>query len=72
MSKRPAKRKSTRSIEVAAPRGDSETLRIRQISNGYLIIRDGSKRGKYFNHEEFSPTRPVITASTPVKPGRKV
>jgi hypothetical protein len=52
-----------RSVNIAPPVGDNESVRIRQISNGYVISRDGSKRGKYFQHEEFSPTKPVISAA---------
>lgn len=71
MAKRPTKRNASRPVSVSAPHGESETLRIRQISNGYLICRSGTKRGKYFDHEEFSPSKPVITASAPAKPERK-
>lgn len=58
-------------LHVAAPREDSESVRIRKISNGYLICRDGVKRGKYFSHEEFSAARPVITAGVAPKPAAK-
>lgn len=54
-------------LQVAAPREDSESVRIRKISNGYLICREGSRRGKYFTHEEFSPAKPVITAGAASK-----
>lgn len=72
MAKKPAKRKSSSrsgDVPIAVPSVDNETLRIRKIDNGYLLCRDGTKKGKYFSHEEFSPTKPVITASTP-KVGR--
>ncbi len=48
---------------IAVPSGDTESVRIRAISNGYLISREGTKRGKYFTHEEFSPTKPQISAA---------
>jgi hypothetical protein len=56
---------------MAVPSDQGESVRIRKISNGYLISREGVKRGKYFTHEEFSPTKPVITAGAPAKPSRK-
>lgn len=51
-----------RSIAVPAPAQESESVRIRKISNGYLISRSGTRRGKYFEHEEYSPGKPVVTA----------
>jgi hypothetical protein len=51
---------------------DRESLRIRSISNGYIIAREGVKKGKYFSAEEYSPEKPVLTASIekPIK-GKK-
>ncbi|ACI52214.1 hypothetical protein Gdia_2469 [Gluconacetobacter diazotrophicus PA1 5] len=57
-----------RAVFGSAPSSDSESVRIRKISNGYLIARSGTKRGQYFEHEEFSPTKPTITATAPAKP----
>ena len=56
------KRKSAGSISVA-PSGQSESVTIRQIKNGYLICKSGAVRGKYKSVEEFSPHKPVISAS---------
>lgn len=56
-----------RAVSVSAPSSDNESVRIRKISNGYLIARSGTKRGQYFEHEEFSPTKPVISATAPEK-----
>ena len=68
MAKRPTKRGSRNaSVPIAVPRGETESLRIREISNGFLITREGTKRGKYFSHEEYSPTKPVITAGAAPK-----
>lgn len=52
---------------VPSSPSDSESVRIRPIANGYIIAREGVRRGKYFTHEEFSPTKPVITAGAPAK-----
>lgn len=60
-----ARRRSAGEVSVAPPHGESETLRIRQISNGYVISRSGMKRGKYVEHEEYSQTKPIITAGVP-------
>lgn len=64
----PAKRKqSSRSnqIAVAAPHGQSESVSIREISNGYIIERSEVKRGRYVSHQEYSAGRPVIMAAAP-------
>lgn len=66
----PAKTKSRRArhnegIAVPAPHGQSESVSIREISNGYIIARSGVKRGKYFEHQEYSAGRPVIHAAAP-------
>ena len=57
-------------VSVSSPNSDSESVRIRKISNGYLILREGAKRGKYFSHEEFSAQRPQILAA-PASAARK-
>lgn len=62
------KAKSSRST-VSMPSDDRETVSIRKIKNGFLVERSGSKRGKYFRDEEFSATKPVLTAA-PVKGGK--
>lgn len=59
-----------RGVPVSAPSSDSESVRIRKISNGFLISRESFKRGKFTTHEEFSPTKPVIMAGA-VEKGRK-
>lgn len=64
MAKR-TRRRSTSQISVSAPASQSESVSIRQISNGYIIERSGVKRGKYVTHQEFSAGRPVISAATP-------
>lgn len=70
MAKRPKRNGRTRgAVGIPAPHGESESVRIRKISNGYLITRSGMKRGKYVEHEEFSAGRPVITAQV-AKPAR--
>jgi hypothetical protein len=67
-----AKPKSAgRSVSIAPPVGDNESVRIRQISNGYLISREGSKRGKYYQHEEYSPSKPQISAAPVEKKASK-
>ena len=48
-------------IAVPAPAGPSESVQIRKISNGYLITRSGTRRGKYFSEDEYSAGRPVIS-----------
>lgn len=68
-----AKRKSrsgSRSIAVPAPPNQQESVSIRRIANGYLISRSGTRRGKYFTHEEYSAGRPVVSAAVP-KPAAK-
>ena len=65
------RRRSVNGIVVPGPRGESESVRIRQIANGYLITRSGTKRGKYFEREEYAPSKPVITAAVPAKSGHK-
>jgi hypothetical protein len=69
MAKRPASRnRAGAGRAIAVPtKGESESIRIRPISNGFIISRSGVKRNKYFEHEEFSPTKPVITATAPAK-----
>ena len=42
-------------------------MRIRKISNGYLIARESYSRGKFTTHEEYSATKPVISAGEPAK-----
>jgi hypothetical protein len=48
-------------IGVEMPR-DSESLRIRQIKNGWLINRSGSRKGKWFDEDEFTAQKPVLKA----------
>jgi hypothetical protein len=69
-SSKRGRRRSTggNAIPVPARSDESESLRIRPISNGYLITRSGQKRGKYFEHEEYSASKPVVTATVPSKP----
>lgn len=57
------KRRRSNSIAVPAPPSESESVSISKISNGYLISKSGTKRGKYFTHTEFSAGRPVIAAA---------
>jgi hypothetical protein len=64
-------RKASVNHAVPVPTGDTESVRIRQISNGWLISREGMKRGKYVQHEEFSATKPSITAGGAEKSGVK-
>ncbi len=47
-----------RTAAIAAPSGDM-SVSIRKISNGFIIRRSGSRRGKYIEHEEFSATDPL-------------
>jgi len=69
-SKPKRKRRSTGAgtVAIAAPRGDHESIRMREIKNGWIITREGARRGKYFSEDEFSATKPVITAGPPIKP----
>ena len=64
MAKRKSRRRSNE-IAVPAPHSQSESVSIREISNGYIIERSGMKRGKYFSHQEYSAGRPVISAAAP-------
>jgi len=56
---------------VTVPSSDNESLSIRSIKNGFLISRSGSRKGKYFSEDEYSPGKPVVTASVAkeAKPG---
>lgn len=64
-----AKKRSTggRNMAVPAPSDERESISVRKIANGYLIERSGVKRGKYCSHTEYSPGRPVIAASKPIR-----
>lgn len=62
MAKRKAGRGS-RAIAVPAPPNEQESVTIRKIANGYVISRSGTRRGKYFTHEEYSAGRPVVSAA---------
>ena len=62
-----AARKAGGTLRVAAPSAESESVRIRKISNGYLIARESYSRGKFTTHEEYSATKPVISAGEPAK-----
>ena len=42
----------------------ASSINVRKIANGYLIEKSGTRRGKYFSHTEYSPGRPVISASS--------
>lgn len=55
-------------MAVAAPPNEQESVSIRKISNGFLISKSGTRRGKYFSHEEFSAGRPVVVASASKAP----
>jgi hypothetical protein len=57
------RRRRSNSIAVPAPPTESESIRVSKISNGYLISKSGTKRGKYFEHTEYSVGRPVIAAA---------
>ena len=70
MAKRARRNGRGAGISVPAPAQESESVRIRKIANGYIISRSGTKRGKYFEHEEFSAGRPVVTAAQVPKPMR--
>lgn len=65
-----------RSMSIAVPTSDSESLRIRPISNGFIVSRSGSRGGKYFDTEEYCAEKPDITvggkpaASKPARRGR--
>ena len=48
---------------AAAPSSDSESVRIRKIANGWIVSREGMKRGKYVQHEEYSAEKPQITTA---------
>ena len=65
MAKKPTRR---RNIAIPAPASQSESVSIREISNGYIIERSGTRRGKYYSHQEYSAGRPVITAAAPPRP----
>ena len=54
---------------ISAPSTDSESVRIRKITNGYIVAREGTKRGKYFSHEEYSAEKPMISTAAP-KPAK--
>jgi hypothetical protein len=72
MAKRPAKRsRSAGAVEVAMPSrpADSESIRIRAITNGWIINRSGTKRGKWFDDEEFTSVKPVLQAAPEKKGG---
>lgn len=60
-----AKRRKSRSgqIAVPAPPNESESIRVSKITNGYLIAKSGTKRGRYFEHVEYSAGRPVVSAA---------
>jgi hypothetical protein len=57
------RRRKSNSIAVPAPPTESESIRVTKITNGYLISKSGTKRGKYFEHTEYSAGRPVIAAA---------
>lgn len=59
------KRNRSNQIAVPAPQSQSESVSIRQISNGFIIERSGVKRGKYVTHQEYSAGRPVVSAAAP-------
>lgn len=65
MAKRKTRRGGSGQIAVPSPTNQQESVSIRKIKNGYLISRSGSRRGKYFTEDEFSPGRPAVMASIP-------
>lgn len=62
-----AKKRPKRSTAMAipAPTDERENISVRKIRNGYLIETSGVKRGKYRSETEYSPGRPVVTATVP-------
>ncbi len=67
---KPKRRRSTGDAVslVPTPHGANESVRIRQIKNGWIITRESSKRGRYISVDEFSPTKPsVVAAPAPMK-----
>ena len=62
MAAKPKRRKAARRggtdcAPVAV--GDNSSVSIRRIKNGYLVERSGTKRGKYFSEQVYSPTDPL-------------
>lgn len=70
MAKRTKHRSTGSAIAVQAPHGQSESVSIRQIKNGYIIERSGVKRGKYHSEQEYSPGRPVVVSAAPPPPAK--
>jgi hypothetical protein len=64
--KRKAKPKTdSPTIESSPGPANRMSLSVRQIKNGYLVNKHGSKDGKYFDEEFYTPNAPQITAATP-------
>jgi hypothetical protein len=71
-SGKPKRRRSTGNAVslVPTPHGANESVRIRQIKNGWIITRESSKRGRYVSVDEFSPTRPSVVAAPAASKGQ--
>lgn len=55
---------------IPMPVDELESMSVTRIKNGWLITRDGTRKGKYFSEREFSAEKPVLQAA-PAKPGRR-
>ena len=70
-TKRPtkAKPKGTGTIRsaVGPSMGESRTVRIRKIENGYLVSTEEYRRGKYTSKDVYTPDAPKLDVPT----GRK-
>jgi hypothetical protein len=64
MAKR-KKRSGSTTIGVPIPSNERESVNVRRIKNGYLIETSGMKGRKYVSEVEYSPGKPVISASVP-------
>ena len=63
MARRKAVINQLADIGIAIP-ADRKNFSYRKIDNGYLITISGTKSGKYFSKEFYSPKQPVINLGT--------
>jgi hypothetical protein len=52
---------TTRPVAPFTP-SDRQSVTVDKIKNGFLITRDGVRKGEYFSEREYSPTDPLAPA----------
>ena len=63
-------KRTSRLHAIPMPTDERESMSVTRIKNGWLIAREGTRKGKYFSEREFSAEKPVLQAA-PTKAGRR-